>query len=100
MEETGFAFIEPFCMKRIGQVEELIIKMVTEFVKERPEERAKGNNLATLCRAHPNCDYGRGPSLRRNIQPVQFAPRGAWPCGEHGYPNRWRRETLDHAYGE
>ena len=100
MEEAGFTFIEPFCMKRIGQVEDLIIQMVTDFVQERPEERAKGNNLATLCSAHPDRDHGRGPSLRRNIQPVQFAPGGARPCSEHDYPDRWRRETRNHTRGE
>jgi hypothetical protein len=74
--------------------------MVTDFVQERPEERAEGNNLATLRRAHPDRNNGRGPSLRRNIQPMQFAPGGAWPCSEHDYPDRWRRETRNHIRSE
>lgn len=74
--------------------------MVTDFVQERPEEGAEGNNLATPCRAHPYRDYGRSPSLRWYIQPVQFAPRGARPCSEHDDPDRWRRETLNHTRSE
>ena len=38
--------------------------------------------------------------MRRNIQPVQFAPGGTRPCSEHAYPDRWCRETLYHTRGE
>lgn len=82
MEEAGFALVEALSMEGVLEAEEFVIKVVTEFVQEGPQEGPKGHHLTALRRAHPHSHLGRHSILGWCVQAMQFTPGPGRAFGE------------------
>jgi len=100
MKKTRLALKETFRMKRVSQLQQLIVEMMTELVQNSPEKRAKGDDLFVPSGTHPDGDSCPLTTLRDLIQAVKLPPGIARAYCKYFNDDRRHVQAIEEAIGE
>src|SRR6185436_7862696 len=80
LEQARFALEESLGVKRVLELEQLVIQVMAELVEQRPQERPKRDHAPVMRGPHPHRDDGWRAFLGRFVQAVQLARARARPA--------------------